>query len=39
MQTVRLKYDVISWITGINDRNLIPLAPVLLNLQFGGCEY
>ena len=23
MQTVRLKYDIISWITGINDKKLI----------------
>ena len=23
MQTVRLKYDIISWITGLNDKKLI----------------
>jgi hypothetical protein len=23
MQTVELKYDIISWITGLNDKNLI----------------
>jgi hypothetical protein len=23
MQTVQLKYDIISWITGLNDRKLI----------------
>ena len=33
MQTVRLKYDVISWITGLEDRKLIQKLYLLMKEQ------
>ena len=36
MQTTRLKYDIISWITGLNDKKLIMKLHHLMEEQVSG---